>query len=44
MQDFLNALNWFAVGAVIGYCWHPVWAVAKKIVTEAAKARREWRQ
>ena len=42
MQDFLNALNWFAIGAVIGYCWHPIWEIAKKIVTEAQQARKDW--
>jgi hypothetical protein len=44
MQDFLNALNWFVVGAAVGYAWHPVWEIAKKIFTEALKARQEWKQ
>jgi len=26
MQDFLNALNWFFLGLVVGYFWHPLWA------------------
>jgi hypothetical protein len=44
MQDFLSALNWFVAGAAVGYCWHPIWEIAKKIFTEALKARQEWKQ
>jgi len=44
MQDFLNALNWFALGAVVGYFWYPLWELGKKIFTEALKARQEWKQ
>jgi len=42
MDDFIKALNWFAWGAVIGYAWHPVWNLLKKIYSEAKKAREEW--
>jgi len=42
MQDFINALNWFVAGAVVGYCWHPVFNIVKKIFTEARRARKEW--
>jgi len=31
MQDFLNALNWFALGLIAGYFWHPIWEIGKKI-------------
>jgi hypothetical protein len=42
MQHFLDALNWFAVGAAVGYFWHPVYSTVKKIFVEAVKARKEW--
>ena len=44
MQDFLSALNWFAIGAAVGYVWYPLWDLGKKVVSEAQKARKEWRQ
>ena len=44
MQDFLNALNWFFLGLVVGYFWHPLWELGKKIFTEALKARQEWKK
>jgi hypothetical protein len=44
MQDFLTALNWFALGAIAGYLWHPIWEISKKIFTEASKARQDWKQ
>jgi hypothetical protein len=44
MQDFLNALNWFALGLIAGYFWHPLWEIGKKIFIEALKARQEWKQ
>jgi len=44
MDMFLNNLNWFVFGAAIGYCWYPLWELGKKIVSEAQKARKEWRQ
>ena len=39
-----EALNMFVFGAVVGYVWNPLWAIAKKIVIEASKARQEWRK
>ena len=42
MEVFLDRLNWFIIGAFIGYAWHPLWAIAKKIWSEAKKARDEW--
>lgn len=42
MTDFLHALNWFALGAVVGYFGYPLWELGKKIVSEAKKARKEW--
>lgn len=44
MNDFLNALGPFAYGLVLGYFWHPLWTVGKKIYSEAKKTREEWRQ
>ena len=44
MQDFLSALNWFLIGAVVGYFWYPMWEIGKKIVNEALKAKQEWRK
>jgi hypothetical protein len=42
MQNFLDVLNWFVLGAVVGYFANPLWQVAKKIWIEAKKAREEW--
>lgn len=42
MEQFLNDLGYFAYGAAAGYFWHPLWAIAKKIWSEAKKARDEW--
>lgn len=35
--------DWFVLGLVLGYFWHPLWELGKKIVSEAKKAREEWR-
>lgn len=35
--------DWFVLGLVIGYAWFPLWRLSKKIVSEAKKARYEWR-
>jgi hypothetical protein len=37
-----EAVNMFAWGFVIGYCWHPVWNVLVKIYSEAQRARKDW--
>jgi hypothetical protein len=42
MTDFLNALGPFVYGFVLGYFWHPIWELSKKIWSEAKKAREEW--
>ena len=39
----LHAFEWFAYGFVVGYFWHPFWIIIKKIVSEAKKAKQEWR-
>ena len=42
MDDFFKALNWFAIGAIVGYCWHPIFKTIQKIYIEAQRARKEW--
>jgi hypothetical protein len=42
MNDFFTVLGWLSWGFVLGYFWHPVWEILKKIWTEAKKAREEW--
>jgi hypothetical protein len=42
MNDFFAALGPFVYGLVIGYFWHPIWEILKKIWSEAKKAREEW--
>jgi hypothetical protein len=39
-----EALNMFVIGFVTGYFWYPLWELGKKIVSEAQKARKEWKQ
>jgi hypothetical protein len=39
MKEFMEPFVW---GLFIGYAWHPVWTIAKKIYSEAKKAREEW--
>ena len=34
--------DWFVLGAVLGYLWHPVWNITKKIWIEAKIAKDEW--
>jgi hypothetical protein len=42
MDNFLTALNWFVIGAFVGYCWHPILKLIQKIFTEVQQARKEW--
>jgi hypothetical protein len=42
MSEFKAWLDPFIWGLVIGYMWHPIWTIAKKIYSEAKKAREEW--
>jgi hypothetical protein len=35
-------IEWFVYGFVAGWFAVPVWAIAKKIWSEAKKAREEW--
>lgn len=41
-MTWVEAINWFAWGFVMGYAWNPVWRILKKIYSEAKKAREEW--
>jgi hypothetical protein len=44
MNDILNAVGPFAWGFVMGFFWYPIWAILKKIWSEAKLTREEWRQ
>jgi hypothetical protein len=44
MSTEWTKFDWFALGLVMGYFWHPVWTICKKIVHEAKIARDEWHQ
>jgi hypothetical protein len=39
----LHAFEWFAYGFVAGYFWYPFWEIIKKVISEAKKAKQEWR-
>ena len=43
MTDFINALGPFVYGFAVGYFWHPLWQLGKRIVEEARLAKEEWR-
>lgn len=43
-EDIKLALNYLIIGASIGYFWHPIWAILKKIWHEAKVAQNEWRK
>lgn len=42
MSAFLDVLGPFAWGFAAGYFWYPLWALGKKIVSEAKKAKEQW--
>ena len=42
MAEFNAWLGPFIWGLAIGYLWYPFWSIAKKIYSEAKKAREEW--
>ena len=43
MNDFLQALAPFVYGFVLGYFWHPIWIICKRIYEEAKLAKQQWR-
>ena len=43
-MNWIEAINFFVYGFVIGYFWYPFWELVKKIVSEASKAKKEWRR
>ena len=43
MNDFLQALAPFVWGFVLGYFWHPIWIICKRIYEEAKLAKHQWR-
>lgn len=42
-EDIRLFVNGFVIGAAVGYLWHPVWDLIKKIIHEAKVAKHEWR-
>ena len=42
MNQFLHDLGYFMMGAAIGFMWHAIWPIAKKIWAEVKQARKEW--
>ena len=42
MKEFTDALGYIIIGFALGYVWDPLWQLAKKIWSEAKKAREEW--
>lgn len=42
MTELKHSIELFAYGFVIGYFCYPLWTIAKKIVSEARKAKEEW--
>jgi hypothetical protein len=43
-EEFRIAVNYFVIGAAVGYMWHPGWKLIKKIIYEAKVAKHEWRK
>lgn len=37
-----DAFSYLVLGFAAGYVWNPLWAIIKKVWTEAQKARKEW--
>jgi hypothetical protein len=44
MSAFLDALEPFVWGFVIGFFWQPIWKLGKRIVEEVKLVREQWRQ
>lgn len=42
MVDLMKTLELFVYGFIVGYVWHPVWTMAKKIWQEAKLAKTQW--
>ncbi len=40
---WLQAIEPFIYGVMVGYFWYPFWNIMKKIISEAKKAKQEWR-
>lgn len=41
-EDIRDAAGYFIYGAAVGYFWHPIWNIIKKIWHEAKVAKNEW--
>jgi len=42
MTEFKAFIEPFAWGLVVGYFLYPLWEIAKKVYSEAKKAKEEW--
>lgn len=42
-MTFVDYIGPFVYGFALGYFWHPIWALGKKIVSEARIASEEWK-
>ena len=42
MNEFLAFIGPFTWGLFVGYFWHPVWQIGKKIYHEAKYAKDHW--
>ena len=43
MTEFMQALEPFVYGFALGYFWHPVWILCKRIYQETRLAQQQWR-
>jgi hypothetical protein len=42
MTEFKETVELLTWGFLAGYLWHPIWAIIKKIVSEAKKTKEKW--
>lgn len=42
MQVFLNFIEPFIYGCILGFVWYPTLKLSRKIWAEAKKAQHEW--
>ena len=41
-MTFIDSVELFVYGFAVGYFWHPVYTILKKIVSEARLASEQW--
>jgi predicted acyltransferase len=44
MNELQRTLELLVYGFIVGYVWHPIWTVSKKIWREAKIATTEWKK